>query len=325
MRIRSFCRRHLLVAALTLAVSPLALRAADGTFDRSFTVSGPVNLSAETHSGNITVRTGGAGTVSIHGTIRVRDRYSDEADGIIQQLKANPPVEQSGNSIFIRNVSDEQLRRKISISYEVVTPVDTTAEVQSGSGNIGVDGIRGPADTRSGSGNVNVAHVAGKVDASTGSGNIDFDSVAGGGKSSTGSGNITARGMSGDFIGTTGSGNVIVDFTTSGSVEMSSGSGNLEARGVQGGLRASTGSGDISADGQLKSNWNLKTSSGSVRVKLPAEAAFNIEARSSSGSIEVNHPLTVQGRIAKNQVQGVVRGGGALLAVSTSSGSIRVD
>ena len=323
MKNRRLSAKYLLVACL--AAAPAALLAAEGTFDRSFTVSGPVNLSGETHSGNITVRTGGAGSVSVHGTIHVRDRFSDEADRIIQELKTNPPLEESGNMIYIRNIADEQMRRRVSISYEIVTPVETQAELQTGSGNIGIDGVRGPVGARTGSGNVDVAHVSTAVEANTGSGNIDLDSVGGGGKTNTGSGNITARSVSGDFSGATGSGNVMVEQSATGTVEMTSGSGNLEARGVQGGLRASTGSGDIAAAGQLISNWSLKTSSGSIQVKLPAEAAFNIEARSSSGHIEVNHPLTVQGRIGRGQVQGTVRGGGSLLAVSTSSGSIRVD
>jgi DUF4097 and DUF4098 domain-containing protein YvlB len=75
----------------------------------------------------------------------------------------------------------------------------------------------------------------------------------------------------------------------------------------------------------MTSGWNLRTSSGSVHVSLPSEAAFTIEARASSGSIEVNHPMMVQGSIGRREVRGTVRGGGALLAVSTSSGSIRID
>jgi lia operon protein LiaG len=106
---------------------------------------------------------------------------------------------------------------------------------------------------------------------------------------------------------------------------MNSGSGSLEARGVKGSLNASTGSGNIVAEGAVASDWRLRTSSGSVRIDLPSEAAFTVEARSSSGSVEVNHPLTLQGRIGRREVRGTVRGGGSLLAVSTSSGSIQID
>ncbi len=47
------------------------------------------------------------------------------------------------------------------------------------------------------------------------------------------------------------------------------------------------------------------------------------DAKSSSGSIESDHPVTVHG-LTKKHLQGEVRGGGAVLKIRTSSGSIRI-
>jgi hypothetical protein len=44
-----------------------------------------------------------------------------------------------------------------------------------------------------------------------------------------------------------------------------------------------------------------------------------------SGRISVDHPLTVQGQIGARRVEGKVRGGGALLALSTASGNITIQ
>jgi DUF4097 and DUF4098 domain-containing protein YvlB len=313
----------LAVYVLLLGAAPGAW-AAGSTFEQTFTVSGPVDLAAQTHSGNISVRTGGPGSVLVRGTIRVRDRYTSDADRIIQELKANLPLEQAGNSIHVRNIGEE-LRRRVSISYEITTPAETSADLQTGSGNVGVEGVRGPVEAHSGSGNVAVSGISDTASANTGSGNIALNSIGGSGRARTGSGSIIARGIGGDFSGSTGSGNVVVEQTAAGNVEMNSGSGSLEARGVKGSLNASTGSGNIVAEGAVASDWRLRTSSGSVRIDLPSEAAFTVEARSSSGSVEVNHPLTLQGRIGRREVRGTVRGGGSLLAVSTSSGSIQID
>jgi len=314
----------LLAACLLFSLAARCAHAADGTFEQTFSVSGPVDLDAQTHSGNITVRTGAAGSVFVRGTIQVRRRDASDAESIVRQLQANPPLEQVGNAIHIRNI-DEDLRRRVSISYEITTPAETTADAQTGSGNIDIGGIRGPVEANTGSGNIAVANVSGTTRTNTGSGNIDLSTIGAPSHARTGSGNIVARAMTGDFSGGTGSGNVIIDQASGGNVEMNSGSGNLEARGVRGSLNASTGSGGVTAEGEMTADWNLRTSSGSVHVSLPSEAAFTIEARSSSGSIEVNHPLTVQGRIGRREVRGTVRGGGSLLAVSTSSGSIRID
>ena len=313
----------LLAACLLVALAAPA-QAQDGTFEQTFTVTGPVDLDARTHSGNITVRTGSAGSVFVRGTISVRRRYSSDADSIVRQLQANPPLEQSGNTILVRNVDDE-LKRRVSISYEITTPAETTADAQTGSGNIGIDGVRGPVEASTGSGNIAVANVSETTRTNTGSGNIALSSIGASSQAGTGSGNVVARAVTGDFSGRTGSGNVIVEQSSGGNVEMNSGSGNLEARGVRGSLNASTGSGGVSAEGEMTADWKLRTSSGSIHVRLPSEAAFTVEARSSSGGIEVNHPMMVQGRIGRREVRGTVRGGGALLAVSTSSGSIRID
>jgi DUF4097 and DUF4098 domain-containing protein YvlB len=322
MRFRRWRGLPLLAACLLFAAT--AAMAADGTFEQTFQVSGAVDLNAQTHSGNITVRTGSAGSVFVRGTITVQRRYSSDADSIVRRLQANPPLEQTGNTILIRNIDDD-LKRQVSISYEITTPAETTADAQTGSGNIDIDGVRGPLEANTGSGNIEVANVSGTVKTNTGSGNIELSSIGASSRAGTGSGNIVARVVSGDFAGRTGSGNVIVEQASGGNVEMNSGSGNLEARGVRGSLSASTGSGGVSAEGEMTSGWNLRTSSGSVHVSLPSEAAFTIEARASSGSIEVNHPMMVQGSIGRREVRGTVRGGGALLAVSTSSGSIRID
>src|SRR3979411_2601612 len=46
-----------------------------GTFEKTFQVSGPVNLEVQTRSGDITVRSGPAGSVSIRGKIYVGDHW----------------------------------------------------------------------------------------------------------------------------------------------------------------------------------------------------------------------------------------------------------
>ena len=56
----------LLASTVAVASTP------QGTFDKTFQVSGPVDLEVQTHSGDIIVRNGPAGSVSIRGKIFVR-------------------------------------------------------------------------------------------------------------------------------------------------------------------------------------------------------------------------------------------------------------
>ena len=60
-------------------------------------------------------------------------------------------------------------------------------------------------------------------------------------------------------------------------------------------------------------------------MRLPSDAAFDLNARTSSGTVSVNHPLTVQGSIGRKSIQGKVRGGGVPVQVETGSGDIDIQ
>ena len=134
-----------------------------------------------------------------------------------------------------------------------------------------------------------------------------------------------AKQVAGGFWGKTGSGSIYLLQTAPGDVTVSTGSGSTELVGVDGALTASTGSGTIKVDGHQQGDWRLSTGSGSITVRLPDDAAFELDAESRSGGITVDHPLMVQRKISKPHIRGDVRGGGPLLEVDTGSGSIRVE
>lgn len=286
-----------------------AQSAAEGSFQRSLTVSGPVDLDLETGSGHVEVHPGASGRVDVRSTVRVsaRRRGRAEAEEVLKQIESNPPIEQTGNEIRIGHIENPDYRRDVSISYEITVPPDTKVRSHTGSGRQTITGIAGP------------------VDANTGSGRIQINDINSNVSANTGSGSIVAEGIGGGFRGTTGSGSVRLRQTAAGNVEVSTGSGRVELSGVKGELRARTGSGRISVDGEPAGRWDLQASSGSVLVRLPAQAAFNLDARSGSGGVTVDHPVTVQGRIRRNELVGTVRGGGFPLDVRTGSGSIRIE
>jgi len=150
--------------------------------------------------------------------------------------------------------------------------------------------------------------------------------VQGNVRASTGSGSIRGDGIGGSLNASTGSGNVEIAQATPGDVEVETGSGSITLRGVHGRVRAHTGSGSVAAEGTPTGDWNLHTSSGTVTVRLPADAAFNLEASTGSGNITTTHELSVTGNIGgRHEIHGKAHGGGPVISASTSSGSIRVE
>jgi DUF4097 and DUF4098 domain-containing protein YvlB len=278
-----------------------------------------------TGSGNVQVRTGNSTEVQVTGRIRATEWFEGNVQEKIKRLEANPPIQQSGNIIRVGHIDDPDLRRNISISYEVIVPAETDLRVESGSGNQRVEGIRGPLQVSAGSGGLNISAIGDRVRAETGSGDIQIDRVQGNVRAKTGSGSIRADEIAGAFEADTGSGHITLQQTAPGSVRVDTGSGGMELRGVRGSLDAKAGSGTIEAEGSPTGAWNLQTGSGTVQLKIPSDASFDLAAHTSSGSISVDQPHTVQGSIGRKEIRGKVGGGGVPVEVETGSGDIQIQ
>ncbi len=274
--------RKLLAAAAVLVLTTLPALAAEATFDRTLTVHGQAQLTVKTGSGNIHVTRGADNQVHIFGRVKGSWGVSQER---VQQIAANPPIEQTGNIIRI-GVWHESLRN-VSIDYEVQAPANALLEASSGSGDITVDGVGTNA------------------------------------RLATGSGNIHASGLHGAFSVNTGSGDIFAEQNGEGDVKAQTGSGNLELRDLRGGVRAGTGSGDIKVGGAPTGPWRLEAGSGNIDY-WPGKAAFTLDASTGSGSIHSDQEMLTQGTNSRHHVTGKIHGGGATVRVETGSGDIRI-
>src|SRR5271170_1217484 len=156
MRIRTRAFPVLLAMLLSLAdtMTPRpALASDDSHFDRTLTVTGAVDLDVQTGSVELTVRTGDSSKLEIHGRIHAEHGwFGSDAEQRIHEIESNPPIEQNGNTIRVGHIENHDWKNNISISYELIVPVQTKLHSESGSGDQVVNGIGGPVDSSSGSG-----------------------------------------------------------------------------------------------------------------------------------------------------------------------------
>ena len=313
-------------ALVWFALAPqAAAQTAEGSFERTLKVTGPVELGVRTGSGRIRVIAGVGDTVKIAARLRADNSwFSGDVSARIREIEKNPPVEQTGNTLQLGRFADEALAKNISISYDVTVPARTTVIARTGSGSIDVGDVSGPVDANTGSGSITVGRVAGPVTASTGSGSI---AVTGAGSlnARTGSGSIRGSGVAGSLTASSGSGSVHLAQSGKGDVNVSSSSGTVEVTGVDGAARVSASSGSVVVEGRPAGPWDVHSSSGSVTLRIPADARFDLDAHVSSGRIETTHTITMTGTIDKRRLQGKVQGGGPLVSVRTSSGGIRIQ
>jgi hypothetical protein len=306
-----------------------------GSFERTLQVSGPVTLDVSTGSGSITVRAGENGTVHVSARILAHDSwFGMSAAEKIKELESNPPIEQNGNTIRVGGLRGRHSgfwwwfgwdSNNVSIDYDLTVPAATGVASHTGSGNQSLDGLQLSSSAAAGSGNITVQNVVGDLRVTSGSGDLKIDSVKGALHAETGSGNVRATGVAGEVSASTGSGNVEVQQATPGNVAIKTGSGGVTLSGVRGGLKIQTGNGEIRVTGEPTDDWHVGTGSGNIDLTLPSQASFNLDAATSSGSVELHRPLTVQGLVSRNHLQGKTGNGGALLDAHTASGNIEIN
>src|SRR2546428_13345122 len=89
-----------ILTAIWITVLPAAASSVQGTFQRTFQASGPVDLEAVTHSGDITVQSGPAGTVTVSGKNHAGDRWVNGGrKAEAEELEKNSPVQQTWDRI----------------------------------------------------------------------------------------------------------------------------------------------------------------------------------------------------------------------------------
>lgn len=313
-----------------LAMTPCVGQAV-GSFHRTFSVSGPVELQVTTGSGIIQV-TGTPGShVTVDGTIHQNLGWFDEGNpDVVKRLESDPPIEQTGNTIIVHSLQDFWGDNNISISYVITTPPNTALRAHAGSGAIEVTGLGGDADLSAGSGALRIGTLGGNLHASTGSGQIRFDRVSGDVRLHAGSGSIEGNEVGGRLDVSTGSGGVSVHQVGQGG-EVHTASGSIHLDEVSGDLEAHASSGGVNVGGMLDNGhrWQLSAASGHVSVLLPQQTQAQVYLESSSGGFTVDHPTRGMNHWNRHSWQGEIGSGSgtptAELHVHTASGSIRIN
>src|SRR5271165_1134201 len=188
MHTRQFTPFSVAVLAGALLLAPALTRAGDNTFDRSFNISGPTRLELSNGSGNVDIRGSGDGRVHIHGKVTAGWSLFGNADKNVAEVAANPPLEQSGDTIRVGKNS--AWMKNVSIEYQIEVPRETEIDAGVASGGITVDNVRGPVKASSASGYVHVYRVERDANVSAASGSIDVSSIGGYLRVSSASGDI---------------------------------------------------------------------------------------------------------------------------------------
>lgn len=321
-----------------------ALASETGTFDRTLSVSGPVDLDVRSDPGGIIITAGSSASVRVHAVIKpLYGRFDlGLAEANIRALERNPPIEQVGNRIRIGYVNDPALLRGITMRLEIETPRTTQAHAHTESGGIHIDGIDGPAETETLSGRTEINNVAtevkaagragaifigragGNVSARNQSGGIQVLGIHGEVETQTTSGRTEISDVMGGIRSTTHSGSISID-NAKGSVVASNTSGSIDAFLLAGPVHAETTSGAIRISQISPAPIRARAGSGAIKVELASRGGYIIDAQSDSG--RVSGPVTndLKHSAESHRLKQQIGAGGPLVDLDTHSSRIEIN
>ena len=294
--------------------APVFLKATvERTVEKTFAVQPGGTLKVETAGGNISVEPGAGDTVKVVAKEKIRASNDAEADDLLKDLTLT--IEQQGNNVSASAKYDRGVggwfsgRQPVQVDFIVTVPSHYSTDLKTSGGNLTVGDLAGGMELNTSGGNVKLGNIDGTVNAGTSGGNVSLESCTGDTKLRTSGGNVRADRIVGR-----------ADLGTSG--------GDIVVKLVENVLSAHTSGGSVEAGigGALKGDCSLGTSGGDVNVTVDKTAAFRLDAATSGGRVRADG-LTItldDGGTGRSHLSGNVNGGGPLLKLRTSGGSIRV-
>ena len=307
----------LLAPVLALSVLTSAAFAApriERVVEKAFTVTGNGTVRVETQGGEIRVMPGAEGQVQITARQKIRAGSEAEADELLKKLEMS--LTQNGNDVtavakYERQPSGFAFRSwpPVSVDFIVTVPAGFAGDVNTSGGAIHIGDLKGKLQARTSGGSIRLGKLGGEVHARTSGGNISLESANAAVELDTSGGNITVGGVQGP-------------------AKLSTSGGNIRIESAVGSVQARTSGGNIRAAvmGTLKDDCVFSTSGGSVNVTVDKAAGFQLDASTSGGGVEAEG-LTIRlekGGSGKSRLSGAVNGGGPLLKLRSSGGSIQI-
>ena len=317
-----------LIATAALCLTASACRvgpSARGSFDKTYSVSGPLRLELTNSSGAVEISGGSPGEVTIHADVSISSFGfgGENPERRLQEILAQPPIEQRAGILRVGN-SLSHINR-VSIAYRIEVPAETEISITAASGEQTIRSVRGPLKITVASGAVHVSQVEREIQINSMSGAVDVRDAGDDVRANTASGEINVDGAKGDVRASTMSGSVEIA-RPGNRIDAGSMSGTITVHGAQSDVKAKTVSGGLNVQGNPASNtfWSLASTSGSINISAPSSSNFQFSAESRSGGIHADIPIVIEQQ-DRHSLRARVGNGGGRLEMHTTSGSIRIQ
>ena len=315
-------RTATLATALLFAASAFA---SEDVIRKGFNVGDGGTLHLDGAVGAIRVVTGGTG-VAFEITRKADDRHSEK---LMSEHRIT--FEQSGNDVIVKSELDRdgfgwfRWDGDYEVQWNIRVPDHYNLDVETSGGSIRIDEIQGNVEARTSGGSIQTGRISGEGTLKTSGGSITVDGATARLVAHTSGGSITVGDTTGPVEAKTSGGSIKLA-RTGGEVVARTSGGGIRIEDAMGRVDAKTSGGSIHAtlSRQPAADSSLSTSGGSVIVSLAPSVAVELDAKASGGGVHSDVPVTVQGVLDDDSLQGRINGGGPKLVLRTSGGGIRV-
>jgi hypothetical protein len=265
------------------------------TTEERFTFKQTPKLRVRNVSGETSITAAGApGEIRVVARKRVSASSEDRAKRLLQNLEVR--MEKRGDELLVEPHLYEQERgwldlfrgKRFRVDFDITVPAECAVDAQTVSGELALEGVRGPIEIQTVSGDVRLEDVQGPMRLKSVSGDVD------------------CRRYVGHLEGNTVSG----DLTIAAALLRSS--------------QVHTVSGDVEVEGRLdpRKEHRFKTISGDVELAL-GDPDVTIDYRTASGDVECELPARIVRR-GRKEYSVVIGGGHGHVGVKTVSGDLTV-
>jgi hypothetical protein len=221
--------------------------------------------------------------VTIHKTAHAES--PEAAEALLQEMGLS--VDDQGGRLSLEVEIPRRWNRRGTANLCIKLPRKMEVWVAAANGRIDIEGIRGLVHARSTNGSAKVSDIVGDIEVATTNAKVSCSCTFG---------KLLAR-------------------SSNGKIEIQEHSGSVDASTSNGLIRASLDA--LGDDGVL-----LCTSNGRIVLDLPDEVDADVDIRVDNGVIRNDRELCQKGRETNGRVAGRLGGGGKLIKLRTSNGSV---
>jgi DUF4097 and DUF4098 domain-containing protein YvlB len=293
----------LLCCVLSLSVA----FAQDHSFRESYPMSVPASLYISSSDGNIDVTSSSGNEIEVFYIVKRGNRLLKTSKKELEREdNITVDVSHEKNSLRIvvkypNSIRGFNWNDQVSVSFSIKVPKQTSADLNTSDGNVGISGLSGDQQCKTSDGNIRLADIVGNVVGATSDGNVHADKIRG---------SLEIKTSDGD-----------IDLTEiNGRTSVRTSDGNISFRNLAGSFSGTTSDGNIRGNIlELKTELAAKTGDGNISVTIPDKLGLDLDIHGES----LNVPLAnFTGNSDEKTIRGKANGGGIAVNLSTSDGNI---